>query len=437
MDLTATLLDPNGLPIPNQQITFAAEFADATIIPGQDNQGAVFTDNNGQAQIILIAGLTTGRMRVAAEAPPGFNLSTALFVDITTQGFLSLGSLGIIPAAITFINPGPGTTADFQAMGGSPPYVFSNTTPSVGQIETLGRAGEIGRYTLTGPLPTAETEARQDEVILVDSAADQVTATVEALFVTCDFDISPQSFTFANALGGEQGLITIIDGAPPFTVTQSLPGAGSIEVNDNAMTVTFTVASPPLPAAPNTILIRDSRGCTATVEVTITTSLLTVTPASATLVPGATQQFVISGGAPPYQIAASGGTVSPTTVASSGGTFVYTAGTTPGSFTIVVTDQQSNVAQAQVTIQEAVVTVSPLTVTPASATLVPGATQPFVVTGGVPPYQITASGGTASPTTVETSGGTFVYTAGTTAGSFTVVVTDQQSSVVQAEVTIQ
>jgi len=352
MDLTATLFDSNGAVISNQRITFAAEFPDATIVPGEDNQGAVFTANNGQARVTLIAGLTTGRMRIAAEAPPGFNLSTVLFVDITTQGFLSLGSLGVIPAAITFINPSTGTTADFQAIGGTPPYFFSNSTPSVGQIDTLGTVGEIGRYTLTGPLPAAESAAQQDEITLVDSAADQITATIEALFVTCDFDVSPQSLSFGNALGGEQGLITIIDGVPPFTVTQSLPGAGTIEVDDNAMTVTFTVASPPVPVAPNTILIRDSQGCTTTVEVTITIIPLTIIPASTTLNQNATQAFVVAGGVPPYQIVASGGTVDTTTVESPGDTFIYTAGTTPGSFTITVTDQQDSVVQAQVTIEE-------------------------------------------------------------------------------------
>src|SRR5713226_9040271 len=59
--LTATLLDPQGIPFRNQPITFAAEFPDATFIPSDkspgstaaNNRGTVLTDDNGQASIIL------------------------------------------------------------------------------------------------------------------------------------------------------------------------------------------------------------------------------------------------------------------------------------------------------------------------------------------------------------------------------------------------
>jgi hypothetical protein len=68
--LTATLLDPQGIPFRNQQIAFTAEFPDATFIPGDDNQGSAVTDDAGQASITLVAGLKLGKMRVTAEAPP-------------------------------------------------------------------------------------------------------------------------------------------------------------------------------------------------------------------------------------------------------------------------------------------------------------------------------------------------------------------------------
>src|SRR5712692_11966815 len=96
--LTATLLDPQGVPFRNQPITFAAEFPDATFIPGNDNKGSVLTDDNGRASVTLIAGLTTGKMRVTAEAPPALNISTGITVTLTEQGFVSKGDLGIIPS---------------------------------------------------------------------------------------------------------------------------------------------------------------------------------------------------------------------------------------------------------------------------------------------------------------------------------------------------
>ena len=40
-------------------------------------------DNSGQARVTLIAGLTTGEMRVTAEAPPSLNISTGVTVQVT------------------------------------------------------------------------------------------------------------------------------------------------------------------------------------------------------------------------------------------------------------------------------------------------------------------------------------------------------------------
>ena len=77
--LTATLLDPQGVPFRNQPITFTADFPDATFIPGNDNTGSVLTDDSGQASITLVAGLKLGQMRVVAEAPAALNISTGIF----------------------------------------------------------------------------------------------------------------------------------------------------------------------------------------------------------------------------------------------------------------------------------------------------------------------------------------------------------------------
>src|SRR5262245_42820075 len=206
--LTATLLDPQGVPFRNQPITFTAEFPDATFIPGNDNQGSVFTDDNGRASITLVAGFKVGKMRVIANAPAALNISTGITVTLTEQGFISQGDLGIIPSEVTFVNPAPhppGGPADFifQATGGDPPYKFSNSNPSVGKIETTGLCGSEGHYTLTGPVPTEEGEARSDTVIVQDESGDRTEADVLVLFVTCALNVSSEAVTFNDAVGGE------------------------------------------------------------------------------------------------------------------------------------------------------------------------------------------------------------------------------------------
>jgi len=304
LTLLATLLDPQGLPLRNQRITFAAEFADATFIP-QDrnpatcdpvscsNRGAALTNDSGQAQVTLIAGLTAGRMRVIAEAPSALNISTGLSVMITNQGFVTLGPLGLIPSAVTFINPlvGPGDEGPmtlFSAIGGTPPYRYDNSNKDLGRIEPSGlpNINEQAIYTLTGPIPTDQSDALQDTVTVLDAAGGQATAMVTVIFAECTLRATGGMFTLTG-VGGAQFQVDVSDGVPPFSVTETFPGSvmvsvvvidaeGNIipgEVCDTTgerCLVLFTLPDAPVEVAPDTILIRDVRGCTATIELTVT-----------------------------------------------------------------------------------------------------------------------------------------------------------------------
>jgi Big-like domain-containing protein len=63
---------------------------------------------------------------------------------------------------------------------------------------------------------------------------------------------------------------------------------------------------------------------------------------------GATQTFTVTGGAPPFGIAATGGCVSTASVAVSGGTVAYVAGNQIGNFTVTVTDALGRITNAAV-----------------------------------------------------------------------------------------
>jgi hypothetical protein len=153
--LIATLLDPQGLPFRDRQIAFTAEFPDVTMIPGDgsqgslattnENRGTALTDNNGQAKITLAAGRLIGMMRVTAEAPPELNLSSAITVQLTEPGFVNLGPLGILPVAVTFVNPAISpsspTLTVFEALGGRPPYTWRNGNRSLADISPIGPSG--------------------------------------------------------------------------------------------------------------------------------------------------------------------------------------------------------------------------------------------------------------------------------------------------------
>src|SRR5262249_47803549 len=99
------------------------------------------------------------------------------------------------------------------------------------------------------------------------------------------------------AVGGEQFQVDVSDGVPLltpegvpyFTVTSTFPGVftsaqTTCDSNNANCTILFTLANPAVPAD-DTILIRDARGCTAEITLTVTpatvkTLTLTANPTS-------------------------------------------------------------------------------------------------------------------------------------------------------------
>ncbi len=84
------------------------------------------------------------------------------------------------------------------------------------------------------------------------------------------------------------------------------------------------------------------------------------------------------------------------------------------------------------------VTFTALQILPESATLVTGQSQVFTLTGGVPPYTCSPSGGTLSPTTILERGGTTTFTAGAVVveTTFTILCSDAAGQIVSAQVTV-
>jgi hypothetical protein len=160
---------------------------------------------------------------------------------------------------------------------------------------------------------------------------------------------------------------------------------------------------------------------------------LVLTPATAALAAGATQQFSVGGTlsdgsatVPAVAYTVTGGTMT------SGG--LYTAGTAPGTFTVIATQQGGSKADtAIVNIAAPAVVLLQMVLAPSSLTLAPGGTGQFAVAGtwtdgtsSVPVVTYVATGGTIS------AGG--LYTAGTTLGTFRVIATQQGGTKVDTSV---
>jgi hypothetical protein len=300
-------------------------------------------------------------MRLTAEAPANLNISSAISVQITNQGFIGGTALAILPTAVTFVNPGinPGiaTFTIFTAAGGVPPYQWDNSNDSLGEITPGGipNINQQATYTLTGPIPTDASGVLTDTVILTDSRGTRVTATVTVIFADCDLQLSVSEITFTGAKGGESFDISILNGVPLFTTTHTVPAAGQLSGGGASEIVTYTTSTPPLDVE-DTVLIRDSRGCTGTVDVTIepaTVETLTVT-ASPTSVVGANGGNVtitalafdgnnqpFAGATLLFTITSGSGTLSPTTATTDAtgratATLTIPAGTA-GDVTVTVT----------------------------------------------------------------------------------------------------
>ncbi len=121
--------------------------------------------------------------------------------------------------------------------------------------------------------------------------------------------------------------------------------------------------------------------------ITVLPDTVTFTGTLATRCGTGSADIFVSGGTPPYSLAASAGlAVSPTTVDLSGGRFTVTAGLTappcPSGTSVVVTDSRGATALVSVAIQPGTGTTPPLSAAPTSLTLLCGQSGSVTVIGG-------------------------------------------------------
>jgi hypothetical protein len=109
------------------------------------------------------------------------------------------------------------------------------------------------------------------------------------------------------------------------------------------------------------------------------------------------------------------------------------SGMVAGAHGFTITDAEGHSVSGTVMVE-----FTELKIVPNTASLTVGQSQQFAVTGGVPPYTCTPSGGTLDPTTITDRGGTTVFTAGDVPVSttFTILCTDVSGQIASAMVTI-
>jgi len=222
-------------------------------------------------------------MRIIAEAPNSLDVASSISVPFTAVGFLIGGDLSITPPKVVLVNPlvqpgidGPSVT--FTIQGGRPPYSWNNENKDLGRLSPTTPPTDLGQrfvYTITGSFPTPTAEALTDTITVTDAAGKTQTTTVTVIFADCELKADEKTIKLTGPVGGETFSIRVSDGVPPFTVTEDFPGtlaAGSPQTQCNSSqkdcSLLFTLATPAREVAPDTIIIRDSRGCIANIALT-------------------------------------------------------------------------------------------------------------------------------------------------------------------------
>ena len=151
---------------------------------------------------------------------------------------------------------------------------------------------------------------------------------------------------------------------------------------------------------------------------------LSITPSTASVIAGGSQQFIVAG------TWSDGGTHSPAVLyAASGGTIAsdgrFTADATVGTYRVIAVQQAGTLADtAVVTVTAAAPVLQAVVLTPIGASLIVGTTRQFSVSGQWSNGATTAPAVTYSATGGTISGGG-LYTAGGTAGTYRVIAVQQ------------
>ena len=408
--LTATARDAAGRPIPGVNFSWSSsDWSTASV----SSSGLVKALKRGSAVITARAGGRVGRARVRV------------------QSAAAVASVAIAPASGSVA---VGQTLQFVATAkdaaGNPltgvPILWSSSHAQYATVDTAGRAAglAVGVTNVTATSGASSATATLSVTGASPAPSPPSPAPVASVAVTpatANVEVG-QSTQFTATLRDSAGTTlvgrTVVwhSSSPEFATVDAAgrttgvaPGTATIVATSEGKSAnaSLTVGAPPPPPSP-------------------VVQQIILTPASATLATGATQQFTATA-------QMSDGTQQPAAVtyAATGGTITgagsYTAGTSGGSYRVIATQQGGTLADtATVTITAPAppppsVVVTRLDVTPATVTVSVGATRQFAATEVLSDGSSRAATGvtwTATGGTISAGG---LYLAGSSAGSFRVI----------------
>ena len=374
---------------------------------------AVVTDTLGYVNatltdaVLSISAMASGSASVFVTDSKG----TKLTVAVTVPEVLIPPLASTAPSALTLV---AGSAVSYPVTGGVAPYTV--VTDSLGLV-----GANISQSILNISALSAGTVS----IFVSDAKGTKLTISVTVPQPAALFTTAQSSITLA---AGMVSTYSVSGGTPPYRVTSNNTDVTLATVSGSSGQFLDIKA---VAAGGATVQVVDSKGAIVTISVTVPApaTLFTTAPAALTLVPGASSDYLITGGTAPYIVNSSNATVVGAVVSGSKLTISAIAG---GSAPIIISDAKGATISVTVTVSTIPLTsTSPSTITIAST----GVANVYSVSGGTPPYSARSNNESVAVASVPLGTSGLVIT-GVSAGAATVVVSDSKGAVLNIAVTV-
>lgn len=371
---------------------------------------AVVTDTVGNVN----ATLADTQLSISAAASG----TTSVFVTDSKGAKLTIvvtvPAVPLVTTAPSTLTLSAGSAVSYPVSGGVAPYTV--VTDSLGLV-----SANINQSVLNISAISAGTVS----VVVSDANGTRLTIGVTVPQPTALFTTAQSSITLATGL---VSTYSVSGGTPPYRVSSNNTDVTLATVSgSNGQFLDIKAVA----AGSASVQIVDAKGAAVTISVTVPApaSLFTTAPATLTLVPGASAEYLITGGTAPYTANSSNAVVVGAVVA---GSKLTIAGVSGGSAPIIISDAKGAFISVTVT-----VSTTPLTTTsPASITIPSNGTgNAYSISGGTPPYSARSSNESVAIASVPL-GTAGLNIAGLSGGAASVVVSDSKGAVLTISVTV-
>ena len=430
-------------PYPGAGTPLAITPATADVLPGVPTTFTItggaggYTAFTSNASALPITSVTATTFTVTPNA-----VTADTTIDITVRDVANASATAKVTVKFTgtplTVTPStaeltPGVATTFTITGGRAGYSAFSSNSGALPIITANITGST--FTV---IPNAVTADTSVDITVRDATNAAVTAKVTIKFVPgAQLTISP---SVADLIPGIPTTFTITGGRAGYTAFSSNSGVLPI-VTANVSGTSFTVTANAVNVdTPVDITVRDASNASVTAKVTVkfTGSPLTITPATADLVPGLSTSFTITGGRPGYTAFSSNNGVLPITTNVTGSTFTVTPNGVSADTVIDITvrDALNASATAKVTVK---FTGTALAINPATAVVFPALPANFAVSGGSGAYSAFSSNAAVLTVPAIVTGGTItvIPNAVTVDTVIDITVRDERNASATARVTVR